>query len=131
MNTNKHLRKFGLVVGGVFAAIALFLLIRSDWSSTAGIILGAIGAPLILLALVYPPALGPVERVWMKIAHVLGWINTRLLLGILYFTVVTLTRVFLFITRKDPMNRKPSPALATYWHALPTDFDPKSYEDPF
>ncbi len=129
--TDKDLRKFGFVVGGVFGAIAGYLFYRSGMETTAGKILGAIAAPLLILAVIYPRALAPVERVWMKIALVLGWINTRIILGVVFFTVVSLTRLFLFLTGKDPMTRKLDPALATYWVDLPQEFDPKSYEDPF
>ena len=129
--TNQDLRKFGFVVGGVFGAIAGYLFYRNGMETVAGKILGGIAAPLLILAVVYPRALAPVERVWMRIALVLGWINTRLILGVLFFTVVSLTRFYLFLTRKDPMTRKLDPALATYWTDLPQEFDPKSYEDPF
>jgi len=53
-------RRFGLVVGGVFAALAVFLLIRSGGASLFGRVFAGVGGALLLLALVAPPLLRPV-----------------------------------------------------------------------
>jgi hypothetical protein len=115
----KDLRKFGLVVGGVFAALALYFLLRYGWTHTAGRILGAVGATLLVLAVAAPRALGPFRRVWMALAHVLGWINTRLILGIVYYVAFTLVRCGMVLLRKDPMLRRPDPKMGTYWVDVP------------
>ncbi|MHC4972990.1 MAG: SxtJ family membrane protein [Planctomycetota bacterium] len=125
----KELRKFGLVVGGVFAALALYFLLRYGWPSLAGRILGGLGAALLLASAVYPRALIPFRRVWMALAHVLGWINTRLILGAVYYLAFTLVRFFLVLLRKDPMHRRPDAKLATYWVDVPqAPFERESLE---
>ena len=77
--TRKDLRSFGLLVGGVFAVIGFWPLIRrgEDYRTWAL----ALAVLLIAPALVFPVALKPIHKVWMKLGHVLGWINTRILLG--------------------------------------------------
>jgi hypothetical protein len=128
-NTRKDLRKFGLVVGGVFAALALYFLLRYGWAHTAGRILGGVGGTLLVLAVLAPRALIPFRRVWMALAHVLGWINTRLILGVVYYLAFTLVRCFLVLLRKDPMHRRPDAKLATYWVDVPqAPFERESLE---
>ncbi len=127
-----HLRRFGLAVGGVFVAIALWLLLRSGGTSPTGVVLGALGLGLVLLGLAVPLALRPAERAWGRLAQVLGWINTRILLAAVFYSVFTLTRLFLLLFRKDPLHRRPDSSLETYWNDLPAvDPEPSSYENPF
>ncbi len=85
--TVKQLRSFGLTVGAVFAGIGLWPLIvhRVELRSWALILAALLVAP----ALVYPRVLGPVYRVWMAVGQVLGWINTRIILGAIFYLLLT------------------------------------------
>jgi len=129
--TPRELRRFGLLVGGIFDALALWMLYRSGWTSTGGIVFAGVGTALILLGLAVPRSLAPVHGFWMGLALVLGWINTRIILGALFYTVFAVTRLALALARKDPMHRRPDRARGTYWTDLPREFDPKSYENTF
>lgn len=89
MNLNstdrKELRKFGFVVGGIFTALGLWLSHRNGalaWPLGAGI-------PLILLAVIAPAGLRPIHKVWMAVAHVVGSVQSRLLLSLVFFLVIT------------------------------------------
>lgn len=99
----KNLRSFGLLVGGIFSVIALWPTVFSGepprwWAF-------AVGAALIGLGLVLPAALAPVYRVWMRIGHVLGWINTRIILGVIFYGMVTPMGLIMRVLGKDPMRR--------------------------
>ena len=101
--SNKQLRQFGLLVGGIFAVIGLWpMVLRGQnprlWSLVPAVL-------LILPALVYPRSLRFVHRGWMVIGEVLGWINTRIILGTLFYTLVTATGLIMRLSGKDPMNR--------------------------
>ncbi|MBO6575774.1 MAG: hypothetical protein JJ896_12290 [Rhodothermales bacterium] len=110
------LRRFGLVVGGVFLAIAVFLMWRSDWvPGTAATVLIAVGTPLVMLGTLLPGALRTVYPAWMLIALVLGTIMTRVLLTLVFLLVVTPIALMLRLAGKDPMNRRPDPGMRTYW----------------
>ena len=101
--TRPALRKFGLTVGGVF----LLLGAVSRWRGheVAPLVMWTLGTPLVLLGAVAPSLLGPVERAWMAMAEVLGRINTRLILGAVYFLVVTPLGV-VRRWRDDPLDRR-------------------------
>ncbi len=110
--TQPALRKFGLTVGGVF----LLLGAVSRWRGheIAPLVMWTLGTPLVLLGAVAPGLLGPVERAWMAMAEVLGRINTRLILGAVYFLVVTplgMVRRW----RDDPLDRRMRDGLPSNW----------------
>jgi hypothetical protein len=50
---------------------------------------GALGATLILAGLLVPTRLGPIYRSWMGLGNVLSKITTPVMLGLIYFTVMT------------------------------------------
>jgi O-antigen/teichoic acid export membrane protein len=108
----KALRSFGLLVGGVFAAIGLWPWVfrHSDPRIWALVVSVALVVP----ALVWPAALRPVYRAWMTIGHALGWVNSRIVLGVAFFVVFTPTGLVLRLLGKDPMRRRFDPAAQTY-----------------
>jgi hypothetical protein len=106
-----QLRNFGLIVGGIFGLIAVWPVVRGGgvrwW-------LVALALALIGPALVAPRVLAPAQRIWMTIGDVLGWVNTRIVLGLIFFGVVTPTGLVLRLTGRDPMQRRFDPQAATY-----------------
>jgi hypothetical protein len=108
----KELRSFGLIVGGIFAAIALWpVVVRSAAPRWWALIVAGL---LILPALVYPAALFWPHKGWMFLGHILGWINTRIILGLVFYAIVTPIGIFRRMLGKDPMGRQIRPDLDTY-----------------
>jgi len=110
--TTKDLRQFGLVVGGVFAVIGLWpLVVRSEsprlWAM-------ALGSLLMVLGAVVPQSLRQVQAAWMKVGHVLGAINTKIILGIVYYLLITPMGLIMRLMGKDPMQRAVTPGTDTY-----------------
>ena len=123
------LRKFGLTVGGAFLAIGAI----SAWRGhvVAPRVCFTLGSPLVVLGLVAPTFLAPVERVWMRFAEVLGRVNTRLILTVLYYAVMTpvgLVRRW----HEDPLDRRLRDGRASSW--IPRErgpVDPARYRQQF
>jgi hypothetical protein len=65
-------------------------------------------------ALIIPSILRPVHRVWMMLGNVLGAINSKIILGLIYYVVVTPVRVLMTLFGHDPMHRKFDKATQTY-----------------
>jgi Saxitoxin biosynthesis operon protein SxtJ len=110
--TNKQLRSFGFTVGGIFALIASWpLIVRAEdprWWAVA-----AAGC-LLLPALVFPKSLAWIYKRWMALGHALGWINTRIILGFIFYVIVTPIGIFRRWLGKDPMGRRLRPDLDSY-----------------
>ena len=114
--TNQDLRKFGFIMGGMFALMFglffpwLFNKSAENWPIWPFIVLAIFWT----FAVFMPQALRPVNEIWLKIGNVLGWINTRIILGIMFFLLIFPTGLILKLFGKDSMDRKLDAKLKTY-----------------
>ena len=70
-------------------------------------------------------------RAWMKFAHALGWMNTRIILTLVYLLVMTPLALIFKLLGKDPMNRKLG-GMDSYWIKRESRaFDRDSYRRQF
>jgi hypothetical protein len=123
-----ELRKFGLITGGML--ILFFdILIPWIWGFAMPLWPLIVAGVLAAMALIYPRSLGPVYTVWMRFADVLGWINTRIILGVIFFRIFfpfgMLMRLF-----NDPMRRKMDPSADSY-RITSNPTKPENMERPF
>lgn len=87
-NSNKSLREFAVIMSAAFIVI-FWLLLPWLFERARPIWPAYIAGVLILQALIYPPSLIPVRHLWMRLGGVLGWINTRIILAIVFFLLLT------------------------------------------
>ena len=107
-----QLRNFGFIVGGIFGGIGLWPAIVRGGNTRLWMI--GLAVVLILPALVAPRALAPAHRVWMALGSALGWVNTRVVLGLIFFGVITPMGLALRLARRDPLQRVFDPDATTY-----------------
>ena len=100
-------RRFGLTVGGVLEAAALFSLWRHPVLRAET--MAAAGAALMLAALVRPASLAPLARGWERLGHALGWFNSRVLLTVLVVVVLWPIGVLSGWFGSDPLARRRRP----------------------
>ena len=100
----KDLRSFGLIVGGGFGVIGLWPLVRHGLPVRLWAL--ELAVPLVLAALIFPRALRYPYRGWMFIGHCLGWLNTRILMTLIFYVVFTPAALFMRAIGRDAMNRK-------------------------
>ncbi|HKX12508.1 MAG TPA: SxtJ family membrane protein [bacterium] len=125
----KELRRFGIGVGAMILLVfglALPWLAGRAWPRWPFIL----GLPLLLLGLAWPAWLRPLHFGWMKLAAVLAWVNTRIILAILFFLIFTPLAFFRRLLGKDPLGLKPGENESTYWRQAATDSKPR-FDRPF
>ena len=79
-------RKFGLTLGGAFLVIGLLLYWRGRPSRA--MVAFTISGVFIAAGLLVPTRLGPVERAWMGLAHMISKVTTPIFMGVVYFLVM-------------------------------------------
>ena len=101
----KILREFGFLIGFIFPLLIGWILplmgdhsfrIWTLWVSIPSLIL-AISKPGLLL---YP------YRLWMKLGHILGWLNSRIILGLVFIIVLQPIALIMRIFGHDPLRTK-------------------------
>lgn len=106
-------RAFGLVFAAVFTGLGVYAL----WSgSSVSPLLWLGGAAVFAVAAVFAPGLlGPLNRLWTAFGLLLHRIVSPLLMGIIFFLVVTPIAWMMRWKGKDPLRLARDPAAETYW----------------
>ncbi len=103
--SKKQLREFGLLIGFGFPILIGWLLpsifghefrVWTLWVGISGLIFG-FTAPRLL----YYPYKG-----WMALGHSLGWVNSHIILGLVYIVVLQPIAFIMRLTGYDPLRRR-------------------------
>ncbi|MBP1691437.1 MAG: hypothetical protein H6Q32_789 [Bacteroidetes bacterium] len=110
--TRRELRKFGITFFVILGAVSAYLWFQQHgfwpWCAGGGIFFLAAG-------LLIPQLLRPIFRVWMKFAFVLAWINTRLILGVFFYLILTPTGLLMRLFGKELLDVRFDRAGTSYW----------------
>ena len=110
--TDAQARKTALVVACVLAAVAAWNLYRGRTGLV--VVFGALAAALVLVGLLIPALARRFHVLWMKLAAALGYVNSRVLLTVMFYGVFT---PYGFVSRlfgRDPLRRR-GERLDSYW----------------
>lgn len=118
--STKSLRKFGLVVGGVFLLVFLWFYFQVSDLYYSYIFL-FIATPLIILGLLIPNSLKYIYKVWMGIAFAIGWVVSRIILFVLFYLVIMPIGLVARLFGKDFLNIKLNKKEESYWHYTKDD----------
>ncbi|NCF64037.1 MAG: hypothetical protein GWP58_14395 [Gammaproteobacteria bacterium] len=119
------LRKFGLIFGGIIYGI--FGALLPVLSNSVAVLMEnpklipmwpwLLGVIIQILAVVHPGSLRRLQTLWLFFAAIAGWINTRIILILLFYLMILPIGLIMRILGKDPMRRN-------------MDTDAKSYRIP-
>lgn len=115
----QELRKFGLILSGVFiGAFGLIfpLLLSKPMPNWPWIV----GTVILLPTMTKPAWLKAIYIPWMKIGHILGWINTRIILGLIFFVLITPTGLIRRLLGKDSLGLTFDKKATTYRKIVPS-----------
>ena len=96
-------KSFGIVFFIVFFIIALFPLINKGEIKIWSLIISII---FLILGLKNSKILSPLNKIWFKFGIFLGKIISPLIMGIIFFLVVTPIGILMRIFKKDLLNLK-------------------------
>ena len=120
--TDAQARKSALLVAAVLLAVAAWNLYRGR--TTVVLIFGAPGAALVVAGLLVPPAARAFHTAWMRLAVLLGHVNSRVLLTLVYYLVVTPYGVVTRLVGRDPLRRRGAKG-ESYWVERKTTRQPR------
>ncbi len=108
----RDLRKFGLLVGGVFAVLGVIVWVRGrayfPWLLVPGF-------ALVSLGLILPRALKYIYLAWMSLAIVLGFVVSNVILAIFFVLVITPVGLIARLSGKDFLRLKLQREASSYW----------------
>lgn len=130
LNTDRGaLRKFGLTMGIAFLLITLLVMIRHKHNPLP---ISIISIVFFILAFIIPNLLKPIYILWMKFALVLSWVNTRLILSIIFYLIFTPIGLAMRLFGIDLLERKSDKNKKSYWKKKEKkEFNPLDYERQF
>ena len=114
--SQQTLRRFGVVVGGVFLSLVALSVWRNG--GAFGYVAQAFavgGAALVLAGLAVPHALRPVYRVWMTAAVAMGFVVTRVILTLAFGLLFVPVGLCFRVLRRDVLGQRPDASAPSYW----------------
>jgi len=104
-------KSFGIVFSVVFFIIAIFPILNNDnirvWSLVISLI-------FLVLGLINSKLLSPLNKIWFKFGLILSKVVSPVIMGIIFFLVVTPIGILMRILKKDLLNLKYNNK-NTYW----------------
>ena len=122
------LKSFGLTMGVVFLVLAGIFFFKQKYFAAGNNL--TVACVFFIAGSVFPVLLKPVYIIWMRFAFILGWINTRLILIILFYLVFTPLGLLMRLFKFDLLEIKNKGI--TYWKKKEKiDFNISNYERRF
>ena len=127
--TKKNLYVFG-VGAGIILSVAWTLRLFVFHHGNAWVLL-LVAAYFLITGLFLHALLKPIYKGWTWVAHKIGWFNTRLLLGVIFYLIFAPIGLLMRFFGKDPIVRKVDKTGESYWKVYERVFDAQSYEKEF
>ncbi len=126
--SNSELRNFGLVLGAAFVLFfGVLPLVRAHRPAIWPL---GLAAALWTVALLAPWSLQRLYALWTRLGHVLGWLNSRIILTILFFVWVVPAGLVTRLRKRNRLGAGFDPKLESY-RAAGRKRSPKSMELPY
>ena len=101
----KTLREFGFLIGFIFPFLIGWILpLIEDHSFRTWTLF--ISIPSIIFAITKPGLLLHPYKAWMKLGYILGWLNSRIILGLVFLIVLQPIALIMRIFGHDPLKTK-------------------------
>jgi hypothetical protein len=121
-------RSFGLTFAVVFSLVGSWPL---PWGGEARLWALALAAAFLLTAFLFPAALGPANRLWLRFGLLLHKIATPVILGAIFFLVLLPIGLLLRLLGKRPLQLHFDRDSESYWVRREAPGEPTSMRNQF
>lgn len=133
-----ELRKFGFLFAAFFVLVLGIIvpMIRNDFSLLFSSLdlwprwPWLVAALVALWATLQPASLHLLQRPWMVFADIAGWVNTRIIMLLLFYVMILPIGLIMRLVGYDPMQRKFDPDAKTY-RKLSKPYDKEHMRHPY
>lgn len=106
-------RRFGLLFIAVFAVVGIYAYFKG-WEQTAVISLAGLSGLIALITIIAPKLLAPFNRLWFQLGQLMGRIVSPIVLGAIFFLLLTPVAVVTRLFGRDELRLKRK-AVSSYW----------------
>ncbi len=122
MNRKKYNNKsFGILFFIVFVLIGLWPVFKGNDLNFIYLI---IAVPFLILGLLNSPILTPINKAWVKLGEMLGKIIAPIVMGLVYFVILTPISIIVRVFGKDLLGLKLSKKINSYWNKRKKNLGP-------
>jgi hypothetical protein len=125
-NSTRTLRQFALLCLLIFGGLALSEYFRHKQQGLA-LFFGGLAGVLGFGGLIWPRGIRPIFITATTVSLPIGWVMSRLLLGMLFFVFFTPMALLFKLIRRDALCRRYAPEQKSYWEPKPGASDIRSY----
>jgi hypothetical protein len=124
--TDTLLRQFAVICFVFFGGLALYnrLIVGGIGSAR---FLGVLAVAMGIVGILRPRAIDPIFRAAMAIAMPIGWVVSKVLLGAVFYLVLTPIAVLFRLIKRDALARRLNPDAKSHWIEREQATDPKRY----
>ena len=103
--SEKELKQFSILIGLIFPLlIGLIIPYLTGHGFRFWTLI--IALPVLFLGQVKPILLNKIYKIWMKLGEILGWVNSRLILGLVFVLIIQPTSLIMRLFSYDPLKKK-------------------------
>ena len=113
--SRSELQWFGLLTAAFFVFFGVMVSWWSGWSKAPFVVLAAVGVTFGVVYYAVRPFQRPMYLGWMLAVYPIGWVVSHLVLGLVYFIVLTPIGLFMRVIRRDALNLPFDRGANTYW----------------
>jgi len=116
--SDKKLRQFAGLWIIFFSAIAARQWFHHE-HHVAAIILAIVALTIGPMGVAFPKLIKPIYVGWMTAVYPIGWVMSHVMLGIVFFLIVTPMAILFRVLGRDALGLRAKPKAASYWVAKP------------
>ena len=120
-------RQFAALLAAIAAMVAVWPLFAAGPAAWSW---GVAAVAVLLLAWRAPRLLTPLALAWLWLGHLLGAVNSRVILALVFFLVVTPVALLFRLFGRDALRLKQVRA-SSYWLEQDKQWSPERFKDQF